>query len=419
MFAVKADHSVVSSEKFDPTMTSQSNLLDRRLSDVLLMKSSVNRQLKYITPDSTVLDALNFMRDNGFTAAPIIDAAKRGQSRIIGVLNLFDLVIAISHSAELDNVGQGQSAINENLPIFQMPASALLGSSAESVHNWVFASSQSISEVLHTFASGVHRIVVVDDAGLVSKTESTDLNIENRSYILTQMDLLHYLMKNASSLPETACRSLFDLHLAPRNATFDHFHSYSTSPRKHIDDLDNAPAPAETHASHAAEAPPRSSSGVRRASVTDSLRFCLSTDSALHAFRQMHRDRRGDVTALCVVEQSTFKLIGTISSSDFKFLTSSNLSLLGLSVEDYLKRINSDMLDRSQSQRASYLFQVTNKGSDALFDAIKTMIENHVHRTWLCDDIGRPVAVVSCSDVFSKLSPLDSSLTREDSRDEL
>lgn len=398
------------------TKSSDSGLLHKKLSEILLMKSAEDRQLKYITPESTVLDALNFMRDHHFTAAPIIDMTKRGRSRIIGILNLFDLVIAISHSSELDSIKQSDSInqsdsikqsdsnVNENLAIFQLPAHAILGSSAESSYAWVFSSDQSISELLHTFSSGIHRIVVIDDAGLVSKVESNDLTIEDRCYMITQMDLLHYLINNPSLLSNVVSRSLYDLHLAPRDASFDHFHSYSSSEaRQHIDDLQNVPTLVEEPLSHAAETPTRTKSGIRRASVTDSLRFCLSSDIALNAFRQMHRDRYGDVTALCVINQSTFQLIGTISTTDFKFLSSSNLNLLGLSVLDYLKRINSELND----QRASYLFQVTNKGTDSLFDVMKTMIESHVHRTWLCDEIGRPVAVVSCSDIISKLSPLD------------
>lgn len=416
MFANKADSFAFCGTKV-PNATNQSSepgLMNKKLADVLLLKTDENRKLQYITPDATVLDALNFMRENNFTAAPIIDSAKRGRSRIVGVLNLFDLVIAISHSAELDSIDKSSSDINENLPIFQLPASAILGSSAESSYNWVFNSDQSLSELLHTFATGVHRVIVIDDAGLVSKSDITDLNIETHSYVLTQMDLLRYVVKNPDLLSESAYRSLFDLHLAPRTASFDHFHSYSSSGiRKHIDDLAGAPAPAEINASRAAEAPSKTSAGIRRASVTDSLRFCLDTNSALSAFRAMHRDRRGDVTALAVVEQATFKLIGTISTSDFRFLTSSTLSALGLPVTDFLQRINSE-LEPSKSMRASYLFQVTNKGSDSLVDAIKQMVENCVHRTWLCDDIDRPVAVVSCSDAISKLGSFDEISSAED-----
>jgi CBS domain-containing protein len=270
-------------------------------------------------------------------------------------------------------------------------------------------SNQPLAEVMEVLSHGVHRVLVFDH--------------DDQPQMLTQMDLVRFLVSHLNELGPVVHKSLVQLALASEDAVFEHFHKGAKE--RNIDHAyENIPSSSSISSSIPAPTPPAPPPPVqRRPSITERLRYLTPSSTALAGFQSMHppyaaSSQTGDVTALPIVNPANFSLLSTLSASDLRPVTMERAHLLALPVMDFLRELwllkgkevskeGEVRKDREEEQRVPYIFQVVSKGDASLGRVMREMVEDEVHRSWVVDELGRVVGVVTLSDVIGKLSPFD------------
>lgn len=111
--------------------------------------------------------------------------------------------------------------------------------------------------------------------------------------------------------------------------------------------------------------------------------------SPLHdsVFKVLHALRTGDVSAVALVND-TGKLAGNFSATDLKGLYDETMPKLLDTAEDYLEKFSPSSL-----KPACVRLDTT------VADAVKAMVEDHVHRLWVIDDDFKPTGVITMTDL--------------------
>lgn len=127
-------------------------------------------------------------------------------------------------------------------------------------------------------------------------------------------------------------------------------------------------------------------------SLSDNVLFVLESDSAIDAFNLLIEKK---VTGLAVVNDDG-KLVGSISASDLKGSTGKDLfSNLKLSVRDYLKKAAAFF------GREGVPVAVSSEAT--LTEIMDLLIKNHLHRLFVVDEAGKPIQVLSLTDIITFL----------------
>jgi CBS domain-containing protein len=108
-------------------------------------------------------------------------------------------------------------------------------------------------------------------------------------------------------------------------------------------------------------------------------------DSALDAFRKAAAK---DLHSVGVVDAAG-RLVGTVSASDLKALDAEHLRFATLNVMDFLSKYSPKSVNPVSASKQCTLRAVMAK-----------MLQQRVHRVWICDADHKPVAVVSMTDVI-------------------
>lgn len=116
---------------------------------------------------------------------------------------------------------------------------------------------------------------------------------------------------------------------------------------------------------------------------------CKRSELAVTAFRRMMQHR---VSALAVTEEDG-ELVGNISSTDIKLMRQFQYDALLDSVEDYLK------VSRPLGGSLVACTDVC-----TLADAVRQMVERHVHRVYVVDEAKKAIGIVTLSDVLRIVS---------------
>ena len=395
------------------------------LAEVLNARAVHHRTLHTLQPHATVDDALRLFSAQRVKAAPIVDDSRAGRARYLGILSLFDLLIPITSDATLRTLNilpaeQRAAYLSTHPPaVYATSVQQYLGMASESGYLYHYAAQQPLADVMEVLSHGVHRVLVFDKDGLVRGGGGG----EESAFTLTQMDVVRFLTQHSGALGAVTGRSLLELGLANEDASFEHFHKGHGSERNIDHAYEDIPTTSSTASSAPAPTPPPPPPPVqRRPSVTEQLRFLLPSSTALSGFAAMHppstaasASPSADVTALPIVDPHNFALQSTLSASDLRSITSDRAALLGLPVLDFLRELwlmgaaasSGKAKDSAEVQRVPYIFQVVAKGESPLGQVMKEMVEDEVHRSWLVDELGRVVGVVTLTDVLAKLSPFD------------
>lgn len=124
--------------------------------------------------------------------------------------------------------------------------------------------------------------------------------------------------------------------------------------------------------------------------------FCVHEKaSALSGFRGMIQ--RNEVSALPVVDTNG-RLIETLSASDFRRINMDNMKDVLLTTGDFLKK------HRGQLKQTL----VVASPHEPLFSVVDKLLLTGVHRVWVVDANGKPIGVVSLTDIikiFSSYGP--------------
>ncbi|KYQ90710.1 hypothetical protein DLAC_09345 [Tieghemostelium lacteum] len=109
------------------------------------------------------------------------------------------------------------------------------------------------------------------------------------------------------------------------------------------------------------------------------------------AFLLLHANR---VNGIAIVDPQNGKLIHSLSTSDLKYLSKSEVYLISLPISKYLEYIKNSNLTKK--------LIIVNSQSK-LFDIVNIMCNHRVHRVYINDDDDKPCAVITISDVLSTI----------------
>jgi len=180
-------------------------------------------------------------------------------------------------------------------------------------------------QILEIFSQGAHRVMVGD--GAPEKTK-----------VLSQVDVVLYLLDKFDALPASCKQSLSQLGLVQENKTVNKIVAMS------------------------------------------------HRNSAVEGFRKIYRQ---GVSALAVLDDND-KLVGTLSASDVRGIKLDQLESVLDPVVTYLSKISG-----GQSRPL-----VTVTPNDGLKQVMEKIILGKVHRVWVVDANNKPIGVVTCTDVI-------------------
>jgi len=125
---------------------------------------------------------------------------------------------------------------------------------------------------------------------------------------------------------------------------------------------------------------------VRGLMISGQLVQASAEDNLLSCLRRMALE---DVIALPIVDEAG-KLVANLSASDLRGVTADSLAAVILQPAiDFVRSPGRPVIVAQKSSRFGEVLQLLNN--------------NHIHRVWIVDEQGKPVGVVSLSDILSKL----------------
>jgi len=218
--------------------------------------------------------------------------------------------------------------------VLERPCSEVFGIREETKNPWIVEYDTSLDKVIDMMSKGIHRVLVRGD--------SVDGETEYR--VLSQSDMLKFLVEfsnHVDSLKLDMTKSVSDLGLVPLS---------------HV---------------------------VRSVNEESTARQC---------FQKMFEF---NVTALPILNQNS-RIIGCISATDLRGLTSLSLDTLDLPVLEFLQK------------RQRYLkLPVSVKNDTSMKEVCGILMSRKIHRVWVVDDEQRILAVITLSDIIRHFSPYD------------
>jgi len=115
---------------------------------------------------------------------------------------------------------------------------------------------------------------------------------------------------------------------------------------------------------------------------------------ALEGFKKLHTH---GVAALAVTDEEG-KLTYTLSGADLRGITLWNIGNLLEPLEEYIQVSNKP----PKSPVVQHPHSIA--GEAVMADAIQMMLHNRIHRVWICDQEGKPIGVVTFSDILSLIN---------------
>jgi len=128
--------------------------------------------------------------------------------------------------------------------------------------------------------------------------------------------------------------------------------------------------------------------------------------SVISVLMRMNRALKRPVSAVPVVDD-TGRLIANFSASNLRELQKSNFDSILLPVLPYLERIRHEERQRFHTtiQSMKSLHPMTCTLESTFQSVVFNLVTNRVHRLWLVDKEGKPVGVISMSDIFKVFLP--------------
>ncbi|KAJ3211291.1 hypothetical protein HDU67_004633 [Dinochytrium kinnereticum] len=123
-------------------------------------------------------------------------------------------------------------------------------------------------------------------------------------------------------------------------------------------------------------------------------------ETAIEGYARMAANK---VAALPVVSKDGI-VVDTLSASDLRGMSAGTLENVKLPVSGFVKL--------SPTHKES---TISVSSTDTLYDAFKKIVENDIHRVWILDATGKPVGVVSQSDIIGAAVGLAADKIRESS----
>ncbi|KAI9136689.1 hypothetical protein BKA69DRAFT_1102585 [Paraphysoderma sedebokerense] len=341
-------------------------LRNSKVSDILSARVGGTTKEKplSITTDSTIQEALHCLATNNVYSV-LIRSNDKETTKYTHFLTIFDLLAATafqkffdqSSSTETEQGTTHEALTQHAEKFFNQKVSMVLGLTSESFSLMKIKSNESVMRLMDLFKRGVHRALVVDNQ-----------NNEENAKVVTQFDVVCWLHKNKHQFGEVM--------ETKADGVMQSSMQYKT------DQDPNQPI----------HLPESRWSGSR-------MKFALHMQSdfnALSGFRMMYLHK---MSSLAIVDQSG-KLVENLSVSDLRGLSRDKIPLVLKPVLDYIKEIRQTIPKEKQHHG---LVMITK--DDMLGKAIDLCMENKLHRCWVVDEEGKPLSVITLSDIIGTVVP--------------
>jgi len=284
------------------------------------------RWLITVSKDDSVSKVLEVLNQYNITSAPVYDPKTK---QFITMATTMDLVAFLAFDTYFKRHKKEQIKFEVHLPDLSRPIIDVLTQRGRAEYHGPSLSitideHSTLRQVLEIFSTGAHRVMVGSGSPDGVK-------------VLSQVDVVLYLLEKYDSLPASCKQSLLQLGLATDNRIVNKIVSMSYM------------------------------------------------NTALEGFRKIYRQ---GVSAVAILDDED-RLVGTLSSSDVRGLKIDQLNNVLEPVVSYLQK--------KYGQTRQNIVVNPNEGIKQVMEKI---ILGKVHRVWVVDPAGRPMACVTCTDVI-------------------
>jgi len=348
------------------------------IADKVTAEGFKNFDIVGVPENYTVGETLTLFANNGIISAPIYKgrASKMDQdeqSNVLGIVNMMDLVIAVTKPL---HKRFGQSGLLPNDPqlsndqlrnelescsVLKHPIGETLGLSKESSAWNPLKLTDNLDTLLSKFSQGTHRVLVMpNNEQEVQQLQSSHqwsreaLQAIRRPHFISQFDFIRFLNNNSKGLGDFLYKTVNDFGKFDKAAS------------------DKSPSPGFLRVS------PSDQELSGHVEQQKELLTCSAQHTALSAFHLLYKNWANvRVSALPIVEAGTNKLIASLSASDLRGMTPKRLPTLLLPVVDYLAQLPPE----------SHPFQpiFTCVPSDKMGAVLQKLVNYHIHRVWVVE----------------------------------
>jgi CBS domain-containing protein len=297
------------------------------------------------TSDQTVEEVLKLLRETEIHSVPIRDPKQKITSNgtpFLGMANTVDLLTAFAFQPVFNTydtdkkIGELREDTlkqlnKEQQRVLKSPIAECMGISLESQRLQGFSEKDPVYKIIDSFSVGNHRALIFHQK-------------DPQWSFLSQIDVLRYL-KDQSYSADSMLHDLFKMPL------------YS----------------------------------LKLVRANQKMTMINSRRSAISGFRHMMLHK--ELSALPVVDEEG-KLMETLSTSDFHFITLENFKDVLLPVKDYLEKRRGEF-----KQTLITVFP-----DQRLFNVVDAILMTGVHRVWVVDKAHKPVGVISLTDIMKTFS---------------
>ncbi|KAH6758724.1 Cystathionine beta-synthase protein [Perilla frutescens var. frutescens] len=345
-------------------------LKDKTVSDLITNK----KRLVEVPYTASLADTINALMANRVVAAPvaappghwigaggsmIMESDKQtgaARKHYIGMVTMLDVLAHIAgNGCESADDGGG---LDRRM---QVPVSSIIGHCLESLSLWTINSHTRITDCMEVFSKGIHRALVPVDSQMenISGVELMDSASSYR--MLTQLDLLRYLKAHEH---EHELRRILDRPAMELGAVVDVVFGVFNKTR-----------------------------------VIDAIRSM--SRSSLNAVPIVEPSDAIEEDHRQLINGKDRKLVGTFSATDLRGCPIALLqSCLQVSVVDFINRLSEIPLHESSGLRNSTIELITCRPESTLGEVVEKVVNNHVHRAWVVNELGMLTGVISLTDII-------------------
>ncbi|KAJ4718408.1 SNF1-related protein kinase regulatory subunit gamma-like PV42a [Melia azedarach] len=276
----------------------------------------------------------------------------------IGMLTMLDILAHIAGDDQI-NGGDGVSDLDQKMSV---PVSSIIGHCLEGLSLWTLNPHTSIVDCMEVFGKGVHRTLVPTDSHM-ENVSGVELVESATSYqMLTQMDLLRFLMSHASELEGIISHSVGELGAANENVF----------------------------------------AITERTKVIDAIK-CMKA-ALLQAVPIVKSSVTHEEDPKQLINGKGRQLIGTFSATDLRGCHLAALQTwLPLPAQEFTEKISTSSLLSPSGTPTPQRELVTCQVDSPLYEVMNKALTKHVHRVWVVDRQGYLVGLVSLTDIIRVL----------------
>ncbi|KAI3455309.1 hypothetical protein Pfo_011972 [Paulownia fortunei] len=344
-------------------------LRDKKVRDLITDK----KRLVEVPYTASLADTMNALLANRVVAVPvaappghwigaggsmILESDKQtgaARKHYTGMVTMLDVLAHIAGNHVDPAEGDGGELDRK----MQVPVSSIIGHCLESLSLWTLNCNTGIIDCMEVFSKGIHRALVPVDSHM-ENIAGVELVESASSYrMVTQMDLLKFLKAHAHEL-----RGILERPVRELGAVCDIVFGVSNKTK-----------------------------------VIDAIR-CMNRAS-LNAVPIVESTEDIEEDHGQLINGKDRKLVGTFSATDLRGCPIPLLrTCLQLNIVDFINRLSGIPLHEASGLRNSTKELIICHPESLLREVVDKVVNNHVHRVWVVDELGLLAGLISLTDII-------------------